>query len=203
VSEKEHPARTAGRYVRAAGIAIRKERDRLAAESAAKRAAEEAQAAQQAAQAPAQAPPAPPRQAAPAAPAAAAPAPAKLAKKAPPAPPPNRFLDRLFWIAFVVTIGAMCLALLNIQMLADGTAQDVVRLVLGVIFLVVSTGMLLNVGHSKERILANVTKRLWGLEHPTTRMGRFMRSIAKDLLTLLGIAWLAIAVYEILTVVAN
>jgi hypothetical protein len=186
MSEKEHPARTAGRYVRAAGIAIRKERERLAAESAAKRAAEAAEAQQQAAQAPPQPPPQPP----PAAPRAAQ-------------PPPSRFLDRLFWFAFIVTIVAMCLALLNVQMLTSGTAEDLVRLVLGVIFLVVATTMLLNVGHSKDRILTTLTTKLWGLGHPTTRMGRFMRAVAKDVLTLLGIAWLTIATYEILTAVVR
>jgi hypothetical protein len=186
--------------VRAAGIAIRKERERLAAESAAKRAAGAAQAQQQAAQAP----PAPPPPSA--APRAAQPPPAATAppkRPSRPAPPPSRFLDRLFWFAFVVTIVAMCLALLNVQMLTSGTAEDGVRLVLGVIFLVVATTMLLNVGHSKDRILTTLTTKLWGLGHPTTRMGRFMRAVAKDVLTLLGIAWLTIATYEILTAVAR
>jgi hypothetical protein len=192
VSEKEHPARTAGRYVRAAGIAIKKERERLAAESAARRAEEAAQAPPppaQATQAPQQ--PAAQQQASP------------PTRPQPHAPPPSRFLDRLFWIGFVITVIATCLALLNIQMVTSGTAQDVVRLVLGGIFLAVAAMILLNVGHAKERVLAQVTKRLWGLEHPTTRTGRFMRSMAKDLMTLLAIAWLAIAVYEILTVIVN
>jgi hypothetical protein len=195
VSEKEHPAATAGRYLRAAGIAIKKERERLAAESAAKRAAEAAAAPQQASQAPAQ------QAVAPAAPAPAAPK--RAPRKAPPAPPPNRFLDRLFWLGFMVAAIASALALLNIQMITSGTAQDLVRLVLGGIFLVFAGALLLNVGHAKDRVLATMTKKLWGLEQPTTRMGRFMRSMAKDVLTLLAIAWLAIAVYEILTVVVH
>ena len=32
----------------------------------------------------------------------------------------------------------------------------------------------------------HVTKKLWGLDHPRTRTGRFMRAVAKDVLTLLG-----------------
>ena len=36
------------------------------------------------------------------------------------------------------------------------------------------------------------------MDHPVTRSGRFMRRIAKDLMTLVGILWLAIAVFEIL-----
>jgi hypothetical protein len=55
----------------------------------------------------------------------------------------------------------------------------------------------------KDRVLSNVTRRLWGLDHPRTKTGRFMRSAAKDVLTLLGIAWLAIGVFEMLRVVAS
>ena len=35
-------------------------------------------------------------------------------------------------------------------------------------------------------MLAKLTKRLWGIDHPRTRSGRFMRAVAKDVLTLLG-----------------
>jgi hypothetical protein len=48
-----------------------------------------------------------------------------------------------------------------------------------------------------------VTRKLWGLDHPTTRGGRFMRSIAKDLITLLAIVWLALGVFEILHPLVN
>ena len=201
MSEKEHPAATAGRYLRAAGIAIKKGSEKLAEETAAKRAAEAAAAQQQAAQAPTH-PAATPAVAAPAAAAPAA-APKRAPRKAPPAPPQNRFLDRLFWIGFILSVVASCLALLNIQMITSGTTQDIVRFVLGGIFLVVAGMLLLNVGHAKDRVLSTLTRKLWGLEHPTTRMGRFMRAIAKDVLTLVGIGWLAIGVYEILTALTS
>jgi len=41
-------------------------------------------------------------------------------------------------------------------------------------------------------------RRIWGLEEPTTRSGRAMRKIAGDLLTLIGIGWLALGVFELL-----
>jgi len=195
VSEKEHPARTAGRYVRAAGIAIKKERARLAAEGEAKRAAEAAQAAQAAARAPVQPPP---QAAPPSPPPAAAKAPARQVA----APPPNRFLDRLFWIGFIVTIVATCLALLNVDMVTSGTSKTVVRLTLGAIFLLVAIALLTNWMHMKERVLSTLTRKLWGLDQPRTRGGRFMRSVAKDVLTLIGIGWLAVGVFEILRVFA-
>jgi hypothetical protein len=201
-NEKEHPASIAGRYVRAAGVAIKKERARLAAEGEAKRAAEAAQVAAQPAQ-----PVAPPPQAAPPPPAAVAPPtaePQKASRRQPgPPPKPNRFLDRLFWIAFLLTILASCLALLNVDMVTSGTSKTVVRLTLGGIFFVVAIALLTNWMQMKDRVLSNVTRRLWGLDHPRTKTGRFMRSAAKDVLTLLGIAWLAIGVFEMLRVVAS
>ena len=203
-------ARTAGRYVRAAGIAFKKERERLAAESERKRAAEAAQAAQVAAQQPPQAPPqavAPPPAAA--APQAAAPPPAgtkpaKAPRPIPPAPPPNKFLDRILWLGFIVTIVATCLVLLSIDsVMPAGTPKTVFRLVIGGICFLYAGILLTNWNHAKERVLAMMTKKLWGLEHPRTRTGRFMRAVAKDVLTLLAIGWLAVGVLDLLRVVVD
>jgi len=204
VSEKEHPARTAGRYVRAAGIAFKKERERLAAESAAKRAAEAAQAAQ----APPPAPPAPPAQVPPPAqapPRAVAPAPAAASapRRQALAPPPNRFLDRVFWIGFIVTIVATCMVLLSIDTVLSGTTKTVFRLVLGGICFTFAAALLTNWLYAKDRVLIMFTRKLWGMEEPRTRTGRFMRAVAKDVLTLLGIAWLAVGTLDLLRVVVN
>ena len=198
MSEKEHPARTAGRYVRAAGIAIKKERARLAAESERKRAeeaAQAAQAAQLAAQQAAQAPPQPPPpQPAPAAPSAQ---PAKAERRHAPPPPRNRFLDTLFWIGFWIAIVASVIVMLSIENVLSGSTKTIVELVLTVIFFTTAITLLLNYGHAKDRVLTGITKRLWGLDHPTTRAGRFMRAIARDVLTLLSIVWLGLAVLEL------
>ena len=198
VSEKEHPARTAGRYVRAAGIAFKKERARLAAESERKRAEEAARAAQaaqlaaqQAALAPPQAPPPPAAQPAP------APAPAKAGRQPAPPPPSNRFLDTIFWILFWITIGGSVIVMLSIENVLSGSTKTITELVLTCIFFTTATTLLLNYGHAKDRVVTGITKRLWGLDHPTTRAGRFMRSIARDVLTLLAIVWLGLAVLEL------
>jgi hypothetical protein len=151
-----------------------------------------------AAQQPAQAPPqavAPP----PAAPAQAAKAP----RPAPPAPPPNRFLDRILWLGFIVTIVATCLVLLSIDSVMSGTTKTVFRLVIGGICFAYAGILLTNSFHAKDRVLATMTKKLWGLEHPRTRTGRFMRAVAKDVLTLLAIGWLAVGVLDILRVVVD
>jgi hypothetical protein len=209
MSEKEHPARTAGRYVRAAGIAFKKERARLAAEAAAKRAAEEAQAAQAPAQPAAAQPAAAPQAAQPQAPRQVAPPPTQAApaqrtkRPPPPAPPPSKFLDRLCWAVFVAMCVATCLILLTVDTFFSGTPKTVVRLVLGTMFVISAVSLFTNALQAKDRVLTVITRKLWGLEQPTTRIGRFMRGFAKDLLTLLGIGWLAIGVYLLLRIVAD
>jgi hypothetical protein len=200
VEEKEHPARTAGRYVRAAGIAIKKERERLATESA-RRAAETAQAEQQAA-ASAPAAEAPPQATPPPAPEPAAkPARAAAAKASP--PPAKPVLDRLLWIGFLIAVVATGLAALNVDMVVSGTAKTVVRLALGGVFIAVALVVLTNWQRASERLVAKLMKKFWGMDHPVTRTGRFMRRIAKDLMTLVGILWLAIGVFEILRGLVN
>jgi len=92
--------------------------------------------------------------------------------------------------------------LLNVDMVTSGTSKTVVRLTLGVIFLLVALALLTNWMHMKERVLSTLTRKLWGLDQPRTRGGRFMRSVAKDVLTLIGIGWLAVGVFEILRVFA-
>ena len=70
-------------------------------------------------------------------------------------------------------------------------------------FVLSAVGIFTNALHAKDRVLTILTRKLWGLEQPTSRIGRFMRGMAKDMLTLLGIAWLAIGVYLLLRIVAE
>ena len=204
MDEKEHPARTAGRYVRAAGVAIRKERERLAAESA-RRAAEAAQAEQQAPPPATTAtpPPVAPPQAAPPRPAAPPQKQPRPARKPAEPPTPRPLIDRLLWWGFLITVVVTGLAALSIDTLFSGTAQMVFRLVLGSIFMAVSLTILTNWQRANERLVARLMKKFWGMDHPTTGSGRFMRRIAKDLMILLGILWLAMGVFEILRALVN
>ena len=85
----------------------------------------------------------------------------------------------------------------------SGTPKTVFRLVIGGICFLYAGILLTNWNHAKERVLAMMTKKLWGLEHPRTRTGRFMRAVAKDFLTLLAIGWLAVGVLDLLRVVVD
>ena len=179
-------ARTAGRYVRAAGIAIKKERERLAAESERKRAAEAAQAAaaRRAARAAAARPPpaAPPPAAAAAAGRAkpqgrAASRPAPAAEQVPRPPP---------LVGFLVAIVATCLALLNVDTVTSGHDEDssparARRRSSSVVAI-----LLTNWQHAKERRAGEADEEALGPRAAAHAAGRFMRSAAKDVLTLLG-----------------
>jgi hypothetical protein len=192
VSEKEHPARIAGRYVRAAGLAIQKGLDQHAADSEEKRAAEE----QQATAAAAATQPAPGQ-----------PAPAAGRGRAaqPPAEtfPPKPWLDRILWTGFVLSIIAVCLAALQIQMVTSGSVRVGIRLGLGIVLILMALPLVTNWQHTNQRLVARFFKKFWGLDAATTRSGRAMRGLGKHLLTLVGILWLALGIFELLRAFVN
>jgi hypothetical protein len=180
VAEKEHPAAVAGRYLRAAGVAIQKELERRSSES------EETKA-----QAPAQPQEAPP-----------SPAAARRARRQKPPLEPKPFFDRVLWAWFMLALLALALSGLQIQMVFNGSTQTVVRLVLGIPLVLVAILVLTNWQRANERLVARAFKA-WGLEAPTTKSGRFARRFAKDLMTLLGIVLLSVAAFQLLSAVVE
>jgi hypothetical protein len=184
--DKEHPARTAGRYVRAARIAISNERERRAAD-AAQRAAQAPQAEQQPA-----AEASPPRAAAPPA------ARQRPARTPAPGPPPKPFLDNLLYYVFLISLVAVGLAGLQVQMLTSGSPRVGIRLGLGIALILVAVPLLSNWQRSKERLTARFFKKIWGVDAPVSRSGRVMRKVGNDVMTLIGIIWLALGTFEVL-----
>ena len=73
----------------------------------------------------------------------------------------------------------------------------------GGIFLAPRLVLLTNWQRATERLVARLMGEVLGMDHPVTRSGRFMRRIARDLMTLLGIVWLAIGSLEILRAFVN
>jgi hypothetical protein len=183
VSEKEHPASVAGRFVRAAGAAISKEFERRAAESA-----------ERPAEAPAQS------EAAPQAPQAAATA-GNAAPKLPrgrAAPEPRPWFDRILWFVFLLSLIALALTGLQIQMLMTGSVRTGARVAMGIPLVIGAFLLLSNWARSNERIVARLLRRVWGVGEATTRSGRFMRKRVGDGMTLLGIVLLAAGVFQLL-----
>jgi hypothetical protein len=194
VPDKEHPARTAGRYVRAARIAIEKDRERRAAEAAQRAAAAPPPPAQGA----------PPVDSAPPAPAptpvAPAPAPATARPRRAPAPePPARpVVDVAIYYVFLLSLVAVGLAALQIQMVTSGTVRVGIRLGLGIVLVLVAVPLLSNWLQAKERLTARIFKRIWGLDAPVSRSGRLMRKVGNDVMTIVGIVFLALGTFELL-----
>jgi len=205
VAEKEHPAALAGRYLRAAGVAIQKELERRADEAEERKAGPaEAQATEAGAteagateaRAAESQPSSPQAEARPSA------STARAARRQKPPLEPRPFFDRLLWIAFMGALLALALTGLQIQMLASGTSATVVRLILGIPPLVVAILVLTNWQRANERLVARAFKA-WGLGAPSTKSGRFTRRFAKDAMTLVGIVLLCVAAFQLLSSVVS
>lgn len=200
MAEKEHPAALAGRYLRAAGVAIQKELERRADEAEERKAgpteaqATEARATE--AQAAESQPSSPQAEARPSA------STARAARRQKPPLEPRPFFDRLLWIAFMGALLALALTGLQVQMLASGTSATVIRLILGIPPLVVAILVLTNWQRSNERLVARAFKA-WGLGAPSTKSGGFARRFAKDAMTLVGIVLLCVAAFQLLSAVVS
>jgi hypothetical protein len=182
VSEKEHPARVAGRFVRAAGEAISKEFERRAAEAPER---------------PVEAPQQP--QATPPATGNSGPKPLRGR----PAPVPRPWFDRIIWLLFLLSLVALALTGLQIQMLMSGSVRTGARVAMGVPLVIGAFLLLSNWARSNERIVARLVQRVWKVGEATTRSGRFMRKRVGDGLTLLGIVLLAAGVFQLLRAIVD
>ncbi len=156
----KHPAAKAGRLVRAVGLGIARELDKLAD------------------------------------------APPKARPEPPPPPPPVRtggVIGTAVFYAFAVGLVAGVLSLLKADELAHGTPRLVVRLVLGGVLLAVAVLLMTNWQLANQRLGQRLLTRIWGPRGPTNKRERFVANRVRDAVTLVGIAFLAGAVYEILT----
>lgn len=166
VSEREHPAAKAGRFVRAAGRAGRAAAREYERQSAAR------------------------------------PAPVTAALLPPP-PPPLRtggLVGRTVFVGFVVALALLVLAALRVETLvfAHG-ARAIFRLVsAGILF---AEGALLtsNWRGSNERLGQRLLNRVWGPRAAVTRREKAFARLVRDGLTVLGIVFLAAAVFELLS----
>jgi hypothetical protein len=175
VSEQEHPAAKAGRFVRAAGLAISRELDKQAARKppAAKAAP----------------PPSPPR-----------PAPPPNTAGAPPAPvPTGDFMGRAVFLSFVVSLFAFLFVVLRVEMLFSSTPKLVLQLLLAVILLTVAFMLMSNWQRANQRLVQRLLNRVWGPRGAMNRREKFFAGAARDGLKLLAIVFLALGTLEFLS----
>lgn len=129
-------------------------------------------------------------------------APPKARPAPPPPPPPVRtggFIGTAVFYAFIVGLVAGVLSVLKADTLAHGTPRLVFRLGLGGVLLAVAVLLMTNWHLANQRLGQRLLNRIWGLRGPMNRRERFIAHRVRDALTLVGIAFLAGAVYEILT----
>ena len=131
---------------------------------------------------------------------------AKAAAPPPPPPPPpplpvetNTFLSRWVFRFFVVSLVVLGLSLLHFdQLLPEGEGQKIVRLSLAAVLSFSALVLLTNWKQGNERIGQRLLNRMWGPRAAVTRRERFFARAVRDVLTLVGIGFLAAAVYQLL-----
>jgi hypothetical protein len=181
VPEQEHPAAKAGRFVRAAGLAISSTLEKQAAKAP---------------PAPPKAPPAPPRASPP-------PTPPPVAK-VPPAPPPppvptRDFVGRAIFLSFIVSLFAFLVVVLRVEMLFTSTPKTVLQLVLSVILFLVAFLLMSNWQRANQRIVQRLLTRMWGPRAAMNRREKFFAGAVRDGLKLIAIAFLALGALEFLS----
>jgi hypothetical protein len=174
MAKPEHPAAKAGRFVRAAGLALGAAAKELEKERQERVLAE------------------------PAAPAARAPAPVEPV----PAPPAHRtggIVGKLVFWGLGAALVAFVLVALNVdELFAAGDTRLVFRFVLAVILLGEAFLLISNWAQANQRLVQRLLTRVWGPRAAMNRRERTFARAARDLLTLLGIIMLALGVFEVL-----
>ena len=121
----------------------------------------------------------------------------------PPAPPPpvrtGGFIGTAVFYAFIVGLVAGVLSVIKADELAHNTPRLVVRLTLGGVLFVVSILLMTNWRLANQRLGQRLLTRMWGPRGPMNKRERFFARRVRDALTLIGIAFLAGGVYEVLT----
>ncbi len=133
--------------------------------------------------------------------AAARPQPAAVA---PPPPTPalrtTGLLGRAVFVGFVLSWAAFALVALRVDSLVSGhTGKLVFRLVCAGILLVEGYLLTSNWRGGNQRLGQRLLNRVWGSRSAETRREKTFARLIRDALILVGIAFLAAAVFELLT----
>jgi hypothetical protein len=122
----------------------------------------------------------------------------------PPPPPANigGFVGRLVFAGLVGSLIAFLLVVLRIETLFGSShdAKLTIRLVLSAILFLESFLLLTNWRGANQRLVQRLLNRMWGPRAAMNRREKTFARICRDGMTLVGIIWLAAAVFELLTV---
>ena len=128
--------------------------------------------------------------------------------KAPPEPPPpppaentRGVVGRLAYLGLIAAALAFVLVLLRIETLigSGSNARLIFRLVLAGLLFFEAVLLLTNWRGANQRLVQRVLTKMWGPRGATNRREKSVARICRDLVTFVGIAFLAAAVFELLT----
>jgi hypothetical protein len=124
---------------------------------------------------------------------------------APPAPPPpalrtTGFVGRTVYAGFILALVAFALVILRVETLF-GTHNDklVFKLVVAGVLLAEATLLMSNWRGANQRLGQRVLTRTWGPRGAITRREKTFARLIRDVIMLIGLAFLAAAVYELLS----
>lgn len=122
-----------------------------------------------------------------------------------PAPPPppaiatHDLLGRIVFGGFIAALAALALVALRVETLIGSHGPRLVfRLVLAGILALEALLLLSNWAGSNQRLGQRLLTRVWGPRGAATRREKAFARVVRDALTLVGIAFLAAAVFELL-----
>jgi hypothetical protein len=133
--------------------------------------------------------------------AAAKPAPAAPPPPLPPPPPAETttFAGRWLFRLFVASLVVLGLSVLHFADLVPGaTAEKVVRLVLAGLLALEAFVLITNWRQGNERVGQRLLNRMWGPRGPANKREKVVARVVRDVLTLIGILFVAAAVYQLL-----
>jgi hypothetical protein len=130
--------------------------------------------------------------------------PAKPAPEPLPPPPPANtggFVGRLVWFGLLASLFAFLLVVLRFETLLGSThdAKLTIRLVLAGLLFLESFLLLSNWRGANQRLVQRLLTRMWGPRAAMNRREKTFARICRDVMTLVGILWLAAGVFELLT----
>ena len=135
----------------------------------------------------------------------AAEAAARPAPAAPPPPPPppapvatTDVFGRTVFRFFVVALVVLGLTILHFADVMPGEARTVTRLLFSGILFVEAFLLIANWHQANQRVGQRLLNRIWGPRGPVNRRERGFARATRDVLTLLGIGFLAAAVFQLL-----
>ena len=133
--------------------------------------------------------------------AAARPAPPGAAEPPPPTPAlrTNDLLGRSVFVGFLLSLVALALLALRFETLVGSHAAKLLRLAAALILFVEAYLLTSNWQGANQRLGQRLLNRVWGRRGAMTRREKTFARVIRDVLTLVGIAFLAGAVFEVLS----